>query len=165
MPNHVHLLVRPRGKWKFSEFMGTLKRNVARDINIILSNGNVIRNLIEGADSRGEGVDSRGEAADSNPRLQDNFQITHREHPHITFEEYKNHFEILHHMQHRFRSRNGTYPTVPKFRWQKSYHDHIIRNDRDYTQHLRYIYNNAVKHRLVENAEEWSWMWVKGMEE
>jgi len=73
MPDHVHLLLRPRGKWNISKFMATLKRNVARDINIILSNGNVIRNLIE--------------VADSNPRLHDNFQITHREHPHITIED------------------------------------------------------------------------------
>ena len=96
--------------------MGTLKRNVARDINIILSNGNVIRNFIEGADSRGEGADSHVEAADSKPRLHDNFQITHREHPHITFNVYKQHFEILDHMQHRFHSRNGTHPAAHKFR-------------------------------------------------
>jgi len=151
-------LVWPRGKWKISKFMATLKRNVARDTNIVLSNGNVIRNLIEGMDSHVEG-------ADSNPRLHENFQITHREHPHITLEAYKHHFEILHHIQHGLHSLNGAYHTIPKFQWQKSYRDHIIRNDRDYIHHLAYIYNNAMKHRIVENAEAWSWMWVTGLEE
>jgi hypothetical protein len=145
--------------------MATLKRNVARDANIILSNGNVIRNLIEGIDSHVEDADEHVVVgADSNPRLHENFQITHREHPHITLEAYKHHFEILRHIQDRFHALSGPNHSIPKFQWQKSYHDHIIRNDPDYVHHLKYIYSNAVRHRLVENAEEWSWMWVMRME-
>jgi REP element-mobilizing transposase RayT len=110
-------------------------------------------------------MDSHVEGADSNPRLHEDFQITHREHSHITLEAYKNHFEILHHIQHRSHSLNRAYHTIPKFQWQKSYRDHIIRDGRDYIHHLKYIYTNAMTHRLVENAEAWSWMWVTGMEE
>ena len=29
--------------------------------------------------------------------------------------------------------------------WQKSFHDHIIRNREDYEEHLRYIYENPVR--------------------
>ena len=29
--------------------------------------------------------------------------------------------------------------------WQKSFHDHIIRNREDYEEHLRYIYENPIR--------------------
>jgi len=29
--------------------------------------------------------------------------------------------------------------------WQKSFHDHIIRNQEDYEEHLRYIYENPIR--------------------
>jgi REP element-mobilizing transposase RayT len=29
--------------------------------------------------------------------------------------------------------------------WQKSFHDHIIRNREDYEEHLRYIYENPMR--------------------
>ena len=38
-----------------------------------------------------------------------------------------------------------------KFRWQKSYHDHYIRNDSDFDYHWDYLAWNPVKHGLSEN--------------
>ena len=29
--------------------------------------------------------------------------------------------------------------------WQKSFHDHVIRNNSDYEEHLRYVYENPMK--------------------
>ena len=34
--------------------------------------------------------------------------------------------------------------------WQKSFHDHIIRNREDYEEHLRYIYENPLRWRCDE---------------
>lgn len=34
--------------------------------------------------------------------------------------------------------------------WQKSFHDHIIRNREDYQEHLRYIYENPLRWRCDE---------------
>lgn len=34
--------------------------------------------------------------------------------------------------------------------WQKSFHDHIIRNREDYEEHLRYIYENPLRWRYDE---------------
>ena len=34
--------------------------------------------------------------------------------------------------------------------WQKSFHDHIIRNRKDYEEHLRYIYENPLRWRYDE---------------
>jgi REP element-mobilizing transposase RayT len=40
---------------------------------------------------------------------------------------------------------------IPKFKWQKSYHDHIIRSRQDFYNHLKYIQNQWIKHDLPEN--------------
>ena len=53
----------------------------------------------------------------------------------------------------------------PDFAWQSRFHDHIIRNERDYFNHLNYIYYNAVKHGLVRYPEDWPFMWIEGMPE
>lgn len=34
---HIHLLIEPTGKYNYSEIIGTLKRNFARDCNLLLS--------------------------------------------------------------------------------------------------------------------------------
>ena len=34
--------------------------------------------------------------------------------------------------------------------WQKSFHDHIIRNYEDYEEHLRYIYDNPIRWQYDE---------------
>ena len=34
--------------------------------------------------------------------------------------------------------------------WQKSFHDHIIRNQKDYEEHINYIYYNPVRWHLDE---------------
>lgn len=39
----------------------------------------------------------------------------------------------------------------PKFQWQKSYHDHIIRDESDFDSHFRYIQHNPLKHKLPNN--------------
>lgn len=41
--------------------------------------------------------------------------------------------------------------SIPKFAWQKSYHDHYIRNKKDFTNHLFYLQNNHLKHDLPAN--------------
>ena len=39
--------------------------------------------------------------------------------------------------------------------WQRRYWEHMIRNDRDFEQHVNYIHYNPVKHGYVEKAAEW----------
>jgi len=39
----------------------------------------------------------------------------------------------------------------PKFQWQKSFHDHIIRNGVDFYNHFNYTVYNHLKHQLLEN--------------
>ena len=39
--------------------------------------------------------------------------------------------------------------------WQRRYWEHLIRDERDYEQHVNYIYFNPVKHGYVQKAIEW----------
>jgi len=41
--------------------------------------------------------------------------------------------------------------------WQTSFHDHVIRDERDYRNHIWYIHNNPVKHGVAQKPEDWSW--------
>lgn len=38
-----------------------------------------------------------------------------------------------------------------KFIWQKSYHDHVIRDEQDLTNHFQYLEKQWIKHKLKEN--------------
>ena len=79
---------------------------------------------------------------------------------------YEEHMQaILPRLQDRFVGTSGKLHDIPRFRWQKSFRDHIIRGEEDFHKHLNYIYSNAVKHGLANEPEDWKWMWVMGMEE
>jgi putative transposase len=39
--------------------------------------------------------------------------------------------------------------------WQRSFHDHVIRDERDYLNHLHYIHYNPVKHGYVTRPQEY----------
>ena len=154
LPNHVHLLVQPSEKANYSEAMGSLKRNTARDINDILVGKSLIRTIAGG---------------DSNPRLRSldvlraNYEITKRDHPHLHFDTYATHFRGIEKLRKQFVRKHGKNHSFPRFRWQPSFRDHMIRDERDYLHHLEYIHGNALKHGLVNNPEDYLYMWVEGM--
>jgi len=41
--------------------------------------------------------------------------------------------------------------------WQRRFWEHLIRDDRDYENHMNYIHYNPVKHGLVVNARDWKY--------
>ena len=41
--------------------------------------------------------------------------------------------------------------------WQKRYYEHTIRDEKDYLRCIEYMKNNPLKHKLVENGEEWEY--------
>jgi REP element-mobilizing transposase RayT len=71
---------------------------------------------------------------------------------------------LLPEFRRRFLDIYGPNHNIPYFKWQKSFRDHIIRDDNDFSNHLDYVFNNALKHGLVKESEEWTWMWVESME-
>lgn len=42
-------------------------------------------------------------------------------------------------------------------KWQKRFWDHLIRDDRDYANHIDYIHLNPLKHGLVKDPRDWPW--------
>ena len=62
-----------------------------------------------------------------------------------------------------FRLKGGTSREINKMLkirgnlWQDRYYDHVIRDERDFENHLDYIHYNAVKHQLVQRPEDWPW--------
>lgn len=168
MPEHVHILFQPLGRSNYSEVIGSLKRNVTRDFNDLISGHPFVRNLhlpSEGDDSD-VFVDDDSDVFvddDSNRRLLRNFQITKQKHPHLTLDTYKNHFDHLESIRRGFEADKTAAIDLPHFRWQKSFRDHLIRDQRDFDNHIEYIYNNALKHGLPNAPHLWPWMWVVGM--
>ena len=41
--------------------------------------------------------------------------------------------------------------------WQKRFHEHRIRDDRDFARHVEYIHYNPVKHGCVDCPSQWPW--------
>ena len=41
--------------------------------------------------------------------------------------------------------------------WQRRLWEHLIRDDKDYYNHLDYLHYNPVKHGLVKSPAEWKW--------
>ncbi len=39
--------------------------------------------------------------------------------------------------------------------WQRRYWEHVIRDERDFRQHMNYIHYNPVKHGYVDNPKDW----------
>lgn len=149
LPDHVHVLFQPGGTADYSEIMGSLKRNVSRDINDIIGNKSLIRGLHVGDDS--------------NRRLRMNYEQTRHDHPHVTFKAFSSHFHAVENIRKKYHEILGMRQMFHAFRWQKSFRDHIIRDENDYLNHLDYIYNNAVKHGLKSDTEQYPWMWIVGM--
>jgi len=53
--------------------------------------------------------------------------------------------------QEKFITKYGGALLFPKFKWKKSFYDHIIRNQKDYDNHWNYTMYNFKKHGLPEN--------------
>ncbi|MBI3365048.1 MAG: transposase, partial [Ignavibacteriae bacterium] len=136
LPDHAHLLFRPIHEVCYSEVVRSLKTNFSRNANDI-----VMDRLHRPAITAGD-VTSR--------RLQ-------------RYEKYLR--ETLPRLRQKLIETYGEIHCIPRFRWQKSFRDHIIRSEEDFHKHLNYIYGNAVKHELASEPEDWKWMWVMGMDE
>lgn len=71
-------------------------------------------------------------------------------------------WDVLEKLRHDFAVKHPQ-PILefPLFKWQKSFHDHIIRSHKDYLNHVRYIYNNPSKHGIIRGGEAYPWTWCR----
>ena len=67
--------------------------------------------------------------------------------------------DIMHSLKPNFtkeyKKMIGISPSQPMKFWQKRFWDHVIRDDRDFENHLHYIHFNPVKHGLVRDPRDW----------
>jgi putative transposase len=67
--------------------------------------------------------------------------------------------DIMHSLKPNFSKAYKTLVGLPRSQsmkfWQKRFWDHVIRDDRDFENHLQYIHYNPVKHGYVKDPREW----------
>ena len=67
--------------------------------------------------------------------------------------------DIMHSLKSNFtreyKKLVGLSPSQSLKFWQKRFWDHVIRDDRDFENHLHYIHYNPVKHGYVKDARDW----------
>ena len=136
LSNHFHLLVQPSENKNISKVMQRLKRDFSINANKILGNVRFRPSPNEGAKllshKNNKTMDSESEKAIFRLRERRNFE--------------KN---ILEPLQQQFLKKYGSNQNkFPIFRWQKSFHDHVIRDERDIENHFEYTENNFLKHDL-----------------
>ncbi|MBN2096033.1 transposase [Candidatus Peregrinibacteria bacterium] len=130
--DHFHLLVQPDDEFNISEVMFSIKKQFSHNINIIFDfNKPYIPH--EGAQSIARLREKWGNKKYENGSL---IKITKQ------FDRY------IQKLKNRFHQKYPTDHPFPPFQWQKSFHDHIIRNDHDFDYHMEYIQYNPVKHGL-----------------
>ena len=118
--DNFHLLLSPGDEFNISKIMQNLKLNASRDINRIM-----------------ELVINEGEKTFSRLHLS-RIEEIYRDRPKIF--EYQKQFHQKYPTPHVI--------TFPKFQWQRSFHDHVIRNEKDFENHMRYIEKNPIKHEM-----------------
>ncbi len=154
-PDHLHLLNEPTGKYNYSEIMGALKRNFARDCNDLISGRNFRRDGMGCGGDYDLGNDDSNGGDDSNHRLLRG--AINRKYMDIRGNSYfKAHLERLSELQTRYAAVRQRFESSPSFRWQSSFRDHLIRDGRDYLNHLNYIKNQPLKHGLP--GRKWYWV-------
>jgi len=154
--DHVHLLFFPRKSKDLSKIVQFLKRHTTRDINYVI----------------GYDLPHNPEVAirESLLRVRDRllkrkfFILDNKTYYKKVDKKYgvnqeliKDHSEFLEKLNQKFVMKYGNNQNqLPKFKWQKSFHDHYIRNKDDFDKHLQYIYNNPIKHK-ISNAKNYQY--------
>ena len=140
--DHFHLVLRPNDEVNISKVMQSIKRNFSRDVNKIISTneGDIPQCR------RPSGIDHHNHIGDNmDYRLQISRDVAFRKVG-------EKHFKILKNLKQQFIQKHGTSQfKFPKFKWQKSFHDHVIRNQKDFDHHCHYAAYNFIKHQLPEN--------------
>jgi len=130
IPDHIHLLIKPEGKNNISEIMHTIKRHFSRNINLIIDDANIVFN--------------EGEVC--KPRL------------HLDAHDFNK--EIIRYRKLFVEKYGDPQYEIPAFKWQQSFHDHVIRHEKDFYKHLNYIANNCIKHNIGEDKNKYRWSFL-----
>ncbi len=127
MPDHLHIMFRPAEGDNYPDIMHFMKRHSSRNLNIVLGDKN--SSVFE------SGVpDFEGEVGQ--PRLQNRD-------PHPQLREWD---AYIMGCRDAYNKNHGPNHNSIPFKWQKSYHDHYIRDEIDFYNHLKYIEGQREHH-------------------
>jgi REP element-mobilizing transposase RayT len=133
--DHFHLLIRPNAEANISNVMQSLKRNFSRDANkiIITTEGDIPQCRLT-TQCRLITKSRRITGNILHDRIGDNMDCR--------LQIYRN----------RLLNKYGkNMLKFPQFRWQKSFHDHVIRDQGDAENHYHYTIYNYLKHKLPQD--------------
>ena len=131
---HFHIMFFPHQASDLSKIIQFIKRNFTRNMNFIL------------------GYTDEGAINKSLLQLREEYKI----HEEII----KIYFKYLIGLRKEFITKYGLNQSqFPKFRWEKFYRDHYIRNTKDFDEHVKYIYNNPFKHKIPD-AENYKYIFT-----
>ena len=146
--DHINLMIEPSNEFNVSQVIKSLKRNVSRNINIIMGYTSnypvhpVGHTILCGL--RGMGSSLKCKVLGLPTLNQDNKLYIWK----FDVELYKNLFN------NKFKGDTS----YPKFKWQRKFYDHYIRfhenhlkQEKDWDYHYEYTINNHLKHGLPEN--------------
>jgi putative transposase len=136
IPDHVHLLLKPEGEFNISEIMFSIKKQFSHNVNRIMGHINLTP-IIEG-----------GQAL---ARLPGEYKLIFQNMNNDIVNKYFIDFTAKH---------TTTEFSSPPFKWQESFHDHVIRDEKDFFRHLKYIHYNCVKHNICDNPEKYRWSFL-----
>ena len=136
--DHFHLQVQPGDKFNISDVMFSIKKQFSHDVNRIMGYNKLY-------------FDVKSETLKAGKRLPA-FRVSSTDEMAII-----KHQKFVTQLHDRFIQKYKNQNIFPKFRWKESFHDHYIRNDRDFDEHMEYIANNPVKHGL---PDDWSYVYT-----
>ncbi|MCK4553745.1 transposase [Candidatus Parcubacteria bacterium] len=163
--DHVHLLLKPNGEFNVSQIMFSIKKQFSHDVNRVIGENKLYSKIDANKDKKKDKFFEYGnenehkypEGEQTFVRLQDicvRFQDGNNVRKDLINRYQKN----VEKYRKQFITKYGNPQfEMPKFKWQKSFYDHVIRNEKDFLKHLNYIVFNCVKHRVCYNEEEYKW--------
>ncbi|MDD4332619.1 MAG: transposase [Patescibacteria group bacterium] len=133
VPDHAHLLIKSGEKFNISEKMFSIKKQFSHDVNRVLG---------------------FNEPYPENVKIEGGQTFARLQWEKIIFP----HQKRVNKYREQFINKYGHDQfQIPPFKWQESFRDHVIRNEKDFLNHLNYIFNNCVKHNIYNNPETYHW--------
>jgi REP element-mobilizing transposase RayT len=120
--DHVHLVIKPSDKYDITKVMFSMKKQYSHSANRVMGYTSL------------KPISTPPEGEQTFARLPRIKMIEYIEYLHRTYKKKYREDKI----------------TTPKFRWQSSYHDHIIGYGSDFENHIDYTRENYKKHYLSE---------------
>jgi len=156
--DHVHLLFFPNKAKDLSKIMQFSKRHTTRDINCVLGydslhnpEGAIRESLLL---VRERLLMNKLAILKNNDIIDKKLDGKYESRRKLI----ENHYQSLKNFKYKFIKKYGeNQNTFPKFKWQKSFRDHYMRDKKDFEEHIKYIHDNPFKHN-IPNAEKYQYI-------